>query len=51
MGLSFGSGGLLLGPLAARRFDKPELADPSDHLAHLIVGVLAFWAWCNRLMI
>lgn len=47
LGLSLGSSGLLLGPLAARRFNKPELADRSDHLAHLIVGVLAFWAWSN----
>lgn len=25
-----------------------EFADPSDHLVHLSVGALAFWAWRNR---
>jgi hypothetical protein len=48
MGLMLGSLGLLLGPPAARRFDVPELADPSDHLAHLAVGLTALWSWCHR---
>jgi hypothetical protein len=47
-GLTLGTAGLLFGAFAARRFGKPELADPSDHLAHFIVGVLALWAWLNR---
>jgi hypothetical protein len=25
----------------------PELADPSEHLAHLTIGLLALWAWSN----
>jgi len=33
---------------AAKRYNMPELADPSDHFAHLTVGVLALWAWSNR---
>jgi hypothetical protein len=45
MGLTVGSLGLLLGPGAARRFKQPQLADPSDHLAHLGVGLTALWAW------
>jgi hypothetical protein len=49
-GLALGSSGLMFGPLAARRFHEPALADPSDHVAHLLVGVLAFWAWHNRLL-
>ena len=40
--------GLLLGRYAAVRFTIPELADPSDHTAHLIVGICAIWAWRNR---
>jgi hypothetical protein len=48
LGSGFGTAGLLFGPFAARHFKKPELADRSDHLAHLIVGVIAFWAWHGR---
>jgi hypothetical protein len=48
MGSTLGLSGLLLGPYAANRYNMPELADPSDHLAHLTVGVLALWAWSNR---
>jgi hypothetical protein len=48
MGTTLGLAGLLLGPSAAKRFDAPELADPSDHVAHLIVGLLALWGWWNR---
>jgi FtsH-binding integral membrane protein len=37
--------GLLFGRYAAARFNIPELADPSDHTAHLVVGLCAIWAW------
>ena len=47
-GSTLGLLGLWLGPTAARRFEVPELADPSDHLAHLGVGLLATWGWWNR---
>jgi hypothetical protein len=48
MGGTLGLSGLLLGSYAANRYSVPELADPSEHLAHLTVGVLALWAWSNR---
>jgi hypothetical protein len=48
MGNTLGFSGLLFGSYAAKRYNMPELADPSDHLAHLTVGVLALWAWSNR---
>lgn len=48
LGSTLGALGLLLGSYAARRYDMPELADPSEHLAHLTVGLLALWAWVNR---
>ncbi len=48
MGLGLGSLGLLFGSRAARRFDVPALADPTDHLAHLGVGLAALWGWSNR---
>lgn len=48
LGSTLGLAGLLLGPYAASRFNRPELAHPSEHLAHLTVGVLALWAWSNR---
>lgn len=48
MGMSLGLLGLLFGRSAARRYDIPELADPSDHVAHLGVGLLALWALRNR---
>lgn len=47
-GLSLGLVGLLLGPYLVIRFNIPELSDPSDHLAHLSVGLLALWGWLNR---
>ena len=40
--------GLLFGSYVAKQYNIPELADPSDHIAHLIVGLSAFWAWKNR---
>ena len=48
IGTLLGLSGLLLGSYAANRYSMPELADPSDHLAHLTVGVLALWAWSSR---
>jgi hypothetical protein len=48
LGSTLGFSGLLFGSYAAKRYNIPELADPSDHLAHLTLGVLAFWAWSNR---
>jgi hypothetical protein len=48
MGSTLGFSGLLFGSYAANRYNMPELADPSDHLAHLTVGALALWAWSNR---
>ena len=48
LGSIFGLSGLLFGSYAANRYNMPELADPSEHLAHLTVGVLALWAWSNR---
>lgn len=47
MALTLGLSGLVLGPSAAKRSGVPELADPSDHLAHLTVGLLALWGWHN----
>jgi hypothetical protein len=48
VGMTIGLGGLLFGERAARRFDIPELADPSDHVAHLLVGLTALWGWLGR---
>jgi hypothetical protein len=48
IGTAIGLMGLILGGLASVRFGIPELADPSDHLAHLTVGLAAWWAWSNR---
>jgi hypothetical protein len=48
LGSTLGLSGLLFGSYASKRYNLPELADPSDHLAHLTVGVLALWAWSNR---
>src|SRR3989344_746129 len=48
LGLTLGLVGLLFGSLAANYFNTPELADPSDHIAHLAVGLFAFWGWWNR---
>ena len=48
MGLTLGLLGLLFGSSAAKRFNLPELADPSDHIAHLLVGLTALWGWLGR---
>ncbi len=48
IGLTIGSLGLILGPFIAKKYNIPELSDPSDHIAHLIVGICAFWGWKNR---
>ena len=48
LGATVGLSGLLFGSYAANRYNMPELADPSEHLAHVTVGVLALWAWSNR---
>src|SRR4029450_13939645 len=48
VGSTLGLAGLLFGAYAANRYNIPELADPSEHLAHLTVGVFALWAWSNR---
>ena len=40
--------GLLFGSWAASHYNNPQLADPSDHFAHLAVGLMALWAWWNR---
>jgi len=45
---TIGLAGLLLGSYFGTRYNIPELADPSDHIAHLIVGVAAIWAWRNK---
>jgi len=46
--LAIGLLGLLLGPFIANSYNIPELADPSDHIAHLGVGLLALWGFSNR---
>ncbi len=44
-----GLAGIFFGAYFATRYNIPDLAvDPSDHIAHLIVGLLAIWAWKNR---
>ena len=48
LGTTLGMMGLLFGSLAAKRFNVPELADPSEHTAHLIVGLVALWGWLGR---
>lgn len=48
VGTTIGLLGLLFGARAATAFSIPELADPSDHVAHLTVGLVALWAWTNR---
>jgi hypothetical protein len=48
VGTTIGVAGLLFGERAARRFDIPELADRSDHAAHLLVGLTALWGWLGR---
>ena len=48
LGSTLGVSGLLLGSYVANHYNMPELVDPSEHLAHLTIGVLALWAWSNR---
>ena len=48
VGVTIGLAGLLFGERAARRLEIPELADPSDHTAHLLVGLAALWGWLGR---
>ena len=48
VGLTMGLLGLLFGRIAAKQFNLPELADPSDHAAHLLVGFFALWGWSGR---
>ena len=45
---SIGIIGLLFGKYLTEKLNIPELADPSDHIAHLTVGLLAFWGWKGR---
>ena len=47
-GTTLGVAGLTLGPAAAKRFGIEELADPSDHTAHLLVRLVALWGWLKR---
>jgi hypothetical protein len=47
IGMTTGPLGLLFGRLAADRFKIPELADSSDHAAHLVVGLAATIAWLH----
>lgn len=42
-----GLSGLVFGSYAARTYNIPELADPSDHIAHLAVGLFAISALWN----
>jgi hypothetical protein len=44
LAMTLGLGGLFLGPLLAPRDAQAPSADPSDHLAHLLVGLTAIWA-------
>ncbi len=46
--MTIGLFGLLLGPFIAHRYNIPELADPSDHVVHLGIGLLALWGFLNR---
>src|SRR5262245_11882026 len=48
LGTTVGLSGLLFGSYAANHYNMPALRDPSEHLAHLGVGMLALWAWSNR---
>lgn len=43
-----GIGGLLFGGRAAQHFNRPQLADPSDHLMHLLVGLAALSSLMGR---
>jgi|SRR3989338_6756820 len=47
-GISIGTLGLLLGSYIAENYNIPELKDRSDHIAHLIVGLTALWAFKNK---
>lgn len=48
VGTTIGLLGLLLGGYFADKYNIPELKDPSDHITHLAIGLIAFWAWHNR---
>ncbi len=48
MGTALGLAGLILGPYAAARFGQPALADVSDHIVHLFVGLFAAWGYRGR---
>jgi hypothetical protein len=48
MGTTLGLSGMLLGSYVALRYDMPQLADSSDPIAHLAVGMLALAALWNR---
>lgn len=48
IGITIGVVGLVLGGYFADKFALPELKDPSDHLAHLLVGLAAFWTLSQR---
>ena len=47
-GTTLGLAGILLGSYVALRYDMPQLADSSDPIAHLAVGMLALAALWNR---
>ncbi len=46
--LTIGILGMMLGSFMATRYNVPELADPSDHIVHFLIGMLALWGWWNR---
>ncbi len=46
--MTIGILGLVFGPYIASRYNIPELADPSDHIVHLGIGLLALWGFLNR---
>jgi hypothetical protein len=49
LGLALGMTGLLFGRYLASRYRILELADPTDHVAHLLIGIFAAWGWRNRI--
>jgi hypothetical protein len=48
MGTTLGLAGMPFGSYVALRYDMPQLADSSDPIAHLAVGMLALAALWNR---
>lgn|SRR5512144_1405144 len=48
LGTVIGAIGLVFGPTLAQRLHTPPLADPTDHTAHLLVGISALLALHNR---